>query len=368
MLRHVTVALLVAHGLIHLLGFASAFGVGKAPTFHKAVSPAAGIAWLLVGALFVLAAALAMARVRGWAIPAAIALVASQTLIVAWWQDARFGTIANALLLAPVLVGLASIAPGSSGARFRALADEGFARSSRTSLVTEADLAPLPPAVQRYLRFVGVVGKPRVVNFVASFRGTIASSRNAPLMPFTAQQASFFDRPTRLFFIESSRAGVPFEALHACVGADATMRVKVASLVTVVDAHGPEMNRSETVTMFNDMCLLAPATLVDPAIAWEALPDGRVKATFENAGNRIAAVLTFAPTGELTGFESNDRSQSSDGKTYLRYPWSTPVRRYRDFHGLKLASEGEAIWREPGGDFTYAHLEIVDVRTNVDRL
>jgi hypothetical protein len=29
------------------------------------------------------------------------------------------------------------------------------------------------------------------------------------------------------------------------------------------------MSQSETVTLFNDMCIMAPATLVDAPIAWE---------------------------------------------------------------------------------------------------
>ncbi len=29
------------------------------------------------------------------------------------------------------------------------------------------------------------------------------------------------------------------------------------------------MNQGETVTMFNDMCVMAPATLIGPDIVWE---------------------------------------------------------------------------------------------------
>ena len=35
-----------------------------------------------------------------------------------------------------------------------------------------------------------------------------------------------------------------------------------ASLFGVVDARGTEMNQGETVTFFNDVCVLAPGTLV----------------------------------------------------------------------------------------------------------
>ena len=42
------------------------------------------------------------------------------------------------------------------------------------------------------------------------------------------------------------------------------MRVKLLGAIDMVDARGEVMDRSETVTLFNDMCILAPATLLAP--------------------------------------------------------------------------------------------------------
>ncbi|HLL25451.1 MAG TPA: DUF6544 family protein, partial [Kofleriaceae bacterium] len=268
------------------------------------------------------------------------------------------------LLVCPIIVAIAGILPNSSSSQFRRLADDGFSRFRPPALVTDADLETLPAPVERYLRYVGVVGKPRIVNLKAQFRGSISATRDAPARAFTAEQVSFFDTSMRLFFIESSRSGLPFDALHAFVGPDATMRVKIASLVPVVDARGSEMNESETVTMFNDMCVLAPATLIDPAIRWETVSDSSVKATFTRNGVTIRAVLTFGANGELVNFTSSDRFQTSDGKTYHRFAWSTPVKNYRDYRGYRLASYGDATWHEPTGDFTYGHFELEDIRYN----
>jgi hypothetical protein len=177
-------------------------------------------------------------------------------------------------------------------------------------------------------------------------------------------QTSFFDEPARLFLIEASMAQIPFAALHAYVGPSATMKVKVASLVTVVDAKGPEMNQSETVTMLNDMCLLAPATLVDEHIRWEELGPLSVRATYTNAGNTVSAVLSFGASGELVSFHSDDRYLSADGKEYTKYRWTTPVREYRDFGGVRLASRGEAIWDMPAGPLEYGRFELVEIEYN----
>ena len=136
------------------------------------------------------------------------------------------------------------------------------------------------------------------------------------------------------------------------------------SMFQVVDARGPEMNRGETVTLFNDMCLLAPASLIDANISWESVDSLTVRARFTNAGNTITALLYFNPAGELTDFSSEDRYLSEDGKTYLNYRWSTPVKEYRDFRGYRLASYGEAIWHTPGGNFVYARFDLRELEYN----
>ena len=69
----------------------------------------------------------------------------------------------------------------------------------------------------------------------------------------------------------------------------ATMRIKAAALVRVVDVSGNEMDQGETVTMFNDMCVMAPATLISPAIAWEPVDARTARASFTNAGHAIRA-------------------------------------------------------------------------------
>jgi len=125
------------------------------------------------------------------------------------------------------------------------------------------------------------------------------------------------------------------------------------------------MNQSETVTLFNDMCLLAPSTLVDAKVDWRPIDAQRVGGTFRNAGQTITAELVFDPRGDLASFSSNDRYMSADGKTYSNYRWTTPVRDYRDYGGYRLARSGDAIWSTPEGEFVYARFELEEVRYDV---
>jgi len=224
-------------------------------------------------------------------------------------------------LLVPAAYALAERRSSSLGSRFRSDVTQALATRRPAPLVTEADLAPLPPVVAGYLRYAKVLGKPRVTSLVAHFHGQIRTKPDGGWLDFRAEQHNFDAPRARYFYIESSLLGLPFKAYHRYVNGAATMEVRVASLIDVVDARGPEMNVSETVTMLNDMCVLAPAMLIDPSIVWQPLDARSVRATFENAGHRVSAVLLFDEGGALASFYSDDRYQTADGKDYRRYRW-----------------------------------------------
>ena len=274
------------------------------------------------------------------------------------------------LLLLPFAVayGWFTRGPSSFRAQFARDAGAGLARPLEAPAVTEADLAPLPEPVQRHLRAVGVVGQPRVRNYRLRFRGRIRSAPGTRWMPFEADQQSFADEPARFFLMRARMFGLPVWVFHRLTGGRATMGVKIAGAIPMVDASGDVMDRSEAVTLFNDMCLLAPGTLVGPGIAWEPVDARTVRARFTNGAHTISATLLFGDDGLLTNFISEDRSRSSaDGKSFTRLRFSTPVRDYRVFGPVRLAAHGEARWLLPEGEFTYGEFDLQDIAYNVRR-
>ncbi len=358
--------LLAIHGAIHLLGFAKGMALADVEALKQPISRVGGALWLTAAVLFLAAAVLLYAAPGRWWIPALPALLLSQGLIIGAWSDARFGTVANVLVLVPLAVTLLGMSPWSLAAEFRREAANrpSAPAAAPGDVVTEADLGPLPEPVRKYLRRAGVVGRPHVRGFEARFHGRIRNGLDAPWMDFVAAQRTVIAPPARLFLIDASRAGIPFQVLHAFIGPDATMRVRVAQLVDVVNARGPELNRSETVTFFNDLCLLAPGALVDVPVRWEVLEASAVRATYTQGSETISAVLTFDGQGDLAGFVSEDRYLSADGKTYARHPWSTPVRNFGEYAGGRLARNGEAIWKLPGRDLTYGEFVLESLTTD----
>lgn len=235
-----------------------------------------------------------------------------------------------------------------------------------SSILTEDDIKHLPEPVQKYLIYVGAIGKEKLRNFRIVFDGEFKTDPKKDWTKMTATQYSELKDTKRLYFMQMRMFGLPIVGLHKYADAKAIMLVKLAGLITVADGKGEEMNQGETVTVFNDMCIFAPASLIDERIQWESIDPLTVKATFNNNVIKISALLYFNDKGELINFVSDDRYYSPTGKTYQNIRWSTPVKEYKYYNGIRISSGGEAIWSFPEGEYCYARAGIKKIEYNVE--
>lgn len=366
--------LLAVHGLIHLLGVAKAFDLASLTELKIPISRPMGLVWLAAAVAILGAVATWHVAPRWFWLVGLLGLFLSQVAIVGSWGDARYGTIPNLILAIVVIHGAFAVGPWSLQAEYDRLVQDGIAAAAPPpARITEEDLAPLPPPVQRYLRFTGVVGTPRVAGFRARMTGRIRGSATGPWMPFTAEQSNFYgDRPRRYFRIQATRGGLPVDGLHVYGEQDASMRIRLLSLFPIVTVEGPEMMRGETVTLLNDACLFVPGVLIDLPIQWTVLEapapgeEDRGKWTVEAVWTRdphtVRATLFFDSSGALTDFQSDDRpALSQDGRTLLPQRWSTPVRDYRPMGPFRLAARGEGRYAAPDGEYAYIEIEVQEV-------
>ncbi|WP_136646644.1 DUF6544 family protein [Tabrizicola sp. YIM 78059] len=226
------------------------------------------------------------------------------------------------------------------------------------AVLTEADIAHLPPPVQRYIALTGSIGRPVVTEITMRFEATMFDAPGAPGMTGPVEQFERFDTPERLFFMTSRMKGLPVAVLHDFSTEGATMTVRLAGLFNVVELAGPEATRTETVTILNDLAFYAPSRLADPRLAWTAIDDTRARVAFTLGPNTVSAELVFNAAGELVDFISDDRGMLAKDGSLRILRWSTPLRDYRDFGGWHVASGGDAIWHLPEGPFTYARMRL----------
>jgi hypothetical protein len=359
MLKIFLLIVIFIHGMIHILGFLKAFQFAEINQLTQNISKPLGILWLIALVLFLAAAIQLISNHDLWWITALAAVILSQFLILIFWQDAKFGTIANIIMLLAVIAGYGFWS-------FENIFNSDLAVRLETNpkieknLLTEKDIEHLPLPVQRYLRYAGVINKEKVNNVRIVFDVEMRE-KGKEWFKATSVQYNFFDEPTRLFYMKAKMFGMTVPGYHRYVEAKATMDIRLFGLFPIVKQSGDIMNKTETVTLFNDMCLMVPTTLIDNRIRWEPIDSLTTKAIFTNRGISISATLYFNEAGQLINFTSDDRTSISDMK---QYRFSTPVKDYKNMNGINVPTYGEAIWQYPDGEFVYGKFSLQTIQYN----
>jgi Family of unknown function (DUF6544) len=223
--------------------------------------------------------------------------------------------------------------------------------------VTEEMLESLPPPVNRYLSYTGVVGKtiPRTVYLAQS--GRLHLGPGQPWLSLRAKQY-YSVQPPGFVWDGTVRAGpVPIgRARDMYLDAKGSMLVKALSLFGVVDAKGEEIDQGAMVRYLSEMVWFPSAFLLGN-VSFDAVDERAARVTLTDQGRSVTGTLTVDPDGRLTGFAA-ERFRVVGNRLDLE-TWWTPVTEYGELAGLRLPVRGKAVWRLADGD-----LEYIDVRVD----
>ncbi len=223
--------------------------------------------------------------------------------------------------------------------------------------VTEGDLEPLPEAARRYLRFMGVVGRPRDWSFRLGFTGRFRRSRGGAWMKCEAWQYSTRLGLARIFYIRIRSLGlVPVLARDTYAEGHGRMLIRLLDLVTVGDGTGEAYDIGELVTYLNDGVLIAPSMLLVPEVRWSPVDAGSFDVALTDHDRTVTARVFVDERGAPVNFETTDRfySDPKDVSKATRCRWTTPVAGWREVDGRRIWKRGQAVWHLPECEFAYA--------------
>lgn len=86
-MKFIIPALLILHGLIHLMGFTKAFGYAEMVQLSSPISKCAGSVWLITALVFVIAAILCFTKIEYWWLLALPAVITSQVVTFMSWPE-----------------------------------------------------------------------------------------------------------------------------------------------------------------------------------------------------------------------------------------------------------------------------------------
>jgi hypothetical protein len=222
------------------------------------------------------------------------------------------------------------------------------------SPITAGGVSGLPAVVQRYLRFMGVVGRPPDWSFRARFRGRFRLRPGRPWMPMEASQYNSATEVARIYQMRITWARiVPILGSDTYLRGRGRMRGKLLNVFTVADGEGPEFDLGELATYLNDAILLAPSMLLRPSTSWTEVDDRSFDVRLGDAGLSVTARVRLDAQGAPSDFSTSDRYAAlPDG--LVRARWTTPISGWDMAGERPLPAGGAAVWHLPEGPFTYA--------------
>ncbi|MHA6526041.1 DUF6544 family protein [Tessaracoccus sp. G1721] len=232
-------------------------------------------------------------------------------------------------------------------------------------VVTDEQVAALPPTVQRYLRFMGVVGRPSVRSFRARLHGSFRLRQGQAFMPAEVWQFNTVAPIARLFWMRISMAGglLPMLGRDSYVHGRGRMLGKLLDAIVVADGRGEPFDIGELTTWLNDAVLLAPSMLLTAGAEFREIDDRSFGVSVTDSGRIVSARVVVDDDGAPVDFHTEDRFADLPGGP-VRTPWSTPIDGWRVADGRRIPTRGSAVWHLPDGDLTYGILEFDDVEDN----
>jgi hypothetical protein len=232
---------------------------------------------------------------------------------------------------------------------------------------TEADLVPLPRTAQRYLRFMRVVGRPRVWSFRVGASGLFRRRPDQPWMACEAWQYNTRLDIARIFHMRMRYAGIPLLVRDVYLHGEGRMVAKLFDTFPIVNVADDKIATGELVTYLNDAILLGPSMALGPEVAWGEVDDRSFDVTLTDRGRKVEARVFVDERGAVTDFSTTDRfgKDPSHPGEMVRARWTTPVQGWSLSSDPPRPTGASAVWHFPSGDLEYARFTFGDIEVNV---
>jgi hypothetical protein len=351
------------HGLIHLFGFLKAFGISEFNAISHSISKSFGIVWLLTFVLFAITTVLFIVQSNYWWYSGIVGVILSQFLILNYWSDAKFGTIANVIILLVSIIGYSDY-NFKEKIKEERIAQFENSQLKNQNIVTENSMIDLPPIVQKWLRTTGIVGDTFISNVYLTQKLQLKlKPEQTTWNNGTAEQYFTIQPPTFNWNIHAK-----MNSILSVAGRDkfedgkGEMVIKLLSLVPVANAKNDEKVNQATLQRYLAEIVWFPSASLSHYIKWESIDDHSARATMEYKGTKGSGDFHFDLDGNFEKFVSLRYQDSKDAEPT---EWTVTATKTEERNGIKIPVECEVSWRLESGKWTWLKLQITDIHYNV---
>jgi len=360
------IILIFLHGLIHLISFSQAFGFANFKLQIHTVPRTLEVIGLLVGLLFILAGLMFLLKNEFWWIVGFIAIIVSQLLIIFIWQDAKFGTLPNLIILVTIIIAY-------SNNSFKQKVDKEVSQlflkmeTNKGETKSYQGIKELPLPVQKWLNISGVMKIPIIQDVY--LKQDLLMKMNPGQKNWekaTAQQFFATKKPSFIWSVD-----MQMMSLINVVGRDkfedgkGEMLIKVLSVFPVVDVKENEKVNHGTLQRYLAEVVWFPSAALSPYITWESIDNYSAKATMSYNGTTGSGIFYFNDDGDFKKFVAM-RFKDVEKESELK-EWIVEAVKSKVINGVKIPIELKATWKLDEGDWTWLKLKITEIQYNIEK-
>lgn len=218
-----------------------------------------------------------------------------------------------------------------------------------------ADLADLPAPVQRYFRHVLTPGQPYLKTVRLRHDGQFKTDLKKDWIPITGEEYFRADTPGYIWVGTTAW----FTARDDYVAGRGSLTVRLLGTVPIVQGSGPSYDQGELLRWLAEAAWFPTSLLPGGPVIWSPVDDYSATATLTDHGQTVSCLMTFNEQDELVQCQAqrcNDATHPETTET-----WVCRLFDYRDWHGLRVPTQGGAAWVIDGEEKPYARFILRDI-------
>jgi hypothetical protein len=350
-LRHFLAFLALGHGIAHGVGFVVPWKLVTFPEqpyrttilgglldIGAAGVRVVGLVWLALAIAFVVTGMAVWTDASWWPRLLPWLALASVALCLLELPDTRFGLAANFGVLAMALAVTASPGAPVRNDGMDLLWRQAGASTAPAAVFDARTVAGLPVPVQRYLTHAIAPGTPLARAVRLRMHGEI--KLGGTWRAFTGEEVIVGNRGM-IWAASVPYCGVSIRGADRYVDGEGSMQWKLAGVVPVMTASGPDVSRSAAGRLLGELVWL-PSTLIDRP--WIALDGSHLRAHVEAGGESTQLQIATGPSGSVSAVSFLRWGDAGDGSGNRLLPFGVAVEEERTFSGYTIPSRIRAGW------------------------
>jgi len=231
-----------------------------------------------------------------------------------------------------------------------------FADSENISgkVYTSKQIKDLPVPVQRYFRYSLEDNQPYISYARLQHGGQFRTKPDQKWMSIEGQDYFTVQKPGFVWL-----GKVPyFSAKDVYIDGNGNLKVKLLSLIKIVDVEGEEADRGELLRWLGEAPLFPTALLPSENLRWVPVDNNSAKVIFTDKNLTVDGIFYFNEEGQITQFKTK-RYKANTLENFTGYCGD-----YRTVDGMNVPFHLEATWNLESGDFRYAKFKVKRIEYN----